>query len=234
MRALWAALESLDNQIDARTQYAMMYETSRLLRHATYWLLRERRRALAVDVAVKELRDAISELATHLSAALHADDASRLGASVSEYTGHRVPSALAERVAKLPWLEPAFDIVALARTYRLAVREAAALYFALSQEIGLGWLHDRIERLAVDGPWQAVARTGLRDNARRAHQEIAARVLRETRGRSIQGRLTAWMTKHHDDFASWQRTLTDMRASGGGDFATLSVGVEAVRALAKG
>ncbi len=183
---------------------------------------------------MNELRESIGALATHLQTALHGEDASQLAARVTEYTTHGVPAHLAERIAKLPWLEPAFDIVHLARTYRLAVREAAALYFALSQEIGLGWLHDRIERLAVDGPWQAVARTGLRDNARRAHQEIAARVLRETRGGSIPGRLAAWMSKHQEDFASWQRTLADMRSSGGSDFATLSVGVEAVRALAQG
>jgi len=34
------------------------------------------------------------------------------------------------------------------------------------------------------------------------------------------------------DLALWQRTLTDMRAAGAGDFATLTVGVESVRKLA--
>ena len=35
-----------------------------------------------------------------------------------------------------------------------------------------------------------------------------------------------------DDLAQWQRTVTEMKASGSGDFATLSVGLESVRKLA--
>jgi NAD-specific glutamate dehydrogenase len=34
------------------------------------------------------------------------------------------------------------------------------------------------------------------------------------------------------ELAHWQRTLTDMRAAGATDFATLTVGVETVRKLA--
>jgi glutamate dehydrogenase len=233
MRALWGDLEALDNRIDARSQYAMMYETSRLLRHATYWLLRERRRMLAVDVAVQELRDDVAALADHLSATLHAEEAAQLAAQVAKYVAAQVPPALAERVARLPWLEPAFDIVTLARAHRLAVKDCAALYFGISSDVGLGWLHDRIERLGVEGPWQAVARTGLRDNARRAHRDIAARILRETRGGTPGARISAWSQKQGDDLTNWRRTLTDMRATGGADFATLSVGVEAVRSLAQ-
>ena len=35
-----------------------------------------------------------------------------------------------------------------------------------------------------------------------------------------------------EDLAQWQRTVTEMKASGSGDFATLSVGLESVRKLA--
>jgi glutamate dehydrogenase len=233
MRDLWAAIESLDNRIEARTQYAMMYETSRLLRHATYWLLHERRRSLEVDRAVKELRGALAELAEHLPGALHPDDSAALQAAATSYTSAGVPASIAERMARLSWLEPAFDIVQLAQAHRLSVRDVCALYFGLSSEIGLGWLHSHIEHLAVDGPWQAVARTGLRDNARRAHRDIAARVLRESRRASPKNRIVAWSQKQGDELASWKRTLAEMRASGSVDFATLSVGVEAVRLLAK-
>jgi glutamate dehydrogenase len=233
MRELWADLEKLDNVVPARTQYTMMYETSRLLRHASYWLLRERRRSLEVDRAVHELRDDIATLAAHLESVLGPDDGTRLSQHIDELAGTGVPRGIASRVAKLPWLEPAFDVVLLAQEHRLPVRDAAQLYFALSHEIGLGWLHDRIEKLPVDGPWQAIARTGLRDNARRAHRDIAARVLRQVRRGAAMARVTAWLGKQGDELAAWKRTLADMRASGGGDFATLSVGVEAVRSLAR-
>jgi glutamate dehydrogenase len=43
MRKLWARIEGLDNKVTASLQYGMMYQTSRLLRHVTYWLLSHRR-----------------------------------------------------------------------------------------------------------------------------------------------------------------------------------------------
>ena len=57
-----------------------------------------------------------------------------------------------------------------------------ASYFELGVTLGLDWLHGEIDRLAVDGPWQATARTGLRDAAMRAHRELTQQVLRARRG----------------------------------------------------
>jgi glutamate dehydrogenase len=111
------------------------------------------------------------------------------------------------------------------------VREAATVYFGIGAEIGLDWLHERIDHLSVDGQWQAVARAALRDNARRAHREIAARALQQRAQRGARSRIDAWARSMGEELTSWKRTLIDMRASGGTDFATLSVGVESVRSL---
>jgi len=63
-------------------------------------------------------------------------------------------------------------------------------------------------------------------------RRLTERVLaRKDRG-SAQARVNAWVEAAGKDLVHWQRTLTDMRAAGAGDFATLSVGVESVRKLA--
>ena len=51
------------------------------------------------------------------------------------------------------------------------------MYFEVGSRSGLVWLRDRVEQLAVDGPWQAVARSGLRDNSLRILRQVAERVL---------------------------------------------------------
>ncbi|TLY77763.1 MAG: NAD-glutamate dehydrogenase, partial [Gammaproteobacteria bacterium] len=98
--------------------------------------------------------------------------------------------------------------------------------------IGFDWLRARIEKLAVDGPWQAIARTGLRDAALRVQRRLSERVLARTGRGSAEARVSAWAESAGKDLALWQRTLADMRAAGAGDFATLTVGVESVRRLA--
>ena len=135
-------------------------------------------------------------------------------------------------IERLAMLEPALDIVALSASEKTPVIEVARVYFDLGAALGLDWLHTEIDGLSVDGSWQATARTGLRDAAMRAHRELALQVLR-TRGAPAQ-RLASWSAQREEALAGWKRTLTEMRAVGTADFATLTVGVDAVRSLSAG
>jgi glutamate dehydrogenase len=114
----------------------------------------------------------------------------------------------------------------------VSVTETARVYFEVGTRTGIDWLRTRIEKLSVDGPWQAIARTGLRDGALRVHRRLSERVLSRHERGSASARVGAWMEAAGKELAHWQRTLTDMRAAGATDFATLTVGVETVRKLA--
>jgi glutamate dehydrogenase len=138
---------------------------------------------------------------------------------------------LARRIARLALLESALDIVALARKERVPVADVARVHFELGVTLGLDWLHGEIDRLIVDGPWQATARSGLRDAAMRTHRELTQQVLHTRSAKRAGERIGVWGARRGEALASWKRTLTEMRAVGSADFATLTVGVEAVRGL---
>jgi glutamate dehydrogenase len=149
-----------------------------------------------------------------------------------EHIDAGAPAELAARVACLDANNAALDIVELANAHGTRVVEAARVYFEVGARTGLDWMRQQVEQLAVEGPWQAVARTGLRDNAMRIHRRVVERVLdRKERG-TAQVRVTAWVESLGEELAHWQRTLADMRTAGSADFATLTVGVETVRKLA--
>src|SRR5262249_50909283 len=120
----------------------------------------------------------------------------------------------------------------IATTHKVGVAEAARVYFEIGARVGLDWLREQIEQLSVEGPWQAIARTGLRDGAMRIHRRLAERVLSRTAQGAAQARVTAWVESGNEELTQWQRTLAEMRASKANDFASLSVGVESVRKLA--
>jgi glutamate dehydrogenase len=232
MRKLWARIEALDNKITAKLQYSMMYQTSRLLRHVTYWLLAHRRRELHVDTAVREFRRGVRELEAEIGQVLAGMDREKFEKVRKEHIDAGAPAELASRVASLDAHNAALDIVELATKFRTRVVEAARVYFEVGARTGLDWLRSQVEQLSVDGPWQAVARTGLRDSAMRIHRRLAERVLaREERG-TAQARVAGWLESAGEELTHWQRTLADMRTAGATDFATLSVGVETVRKLA--
>ena len=237
MRDLWAQIEALDNKVPAKVQYETSFQTSRLLRHMTYWLLAHRKRELQVDAAVAEFGNGVRELEAQIGQVLTGSWGERFEENRKQYVNDGLPHELATRVASLEAHNATLDIVELSLAHRVSVIEAARVYFEVGTRIGIDWLRDQIERLSVDGPWQAIARAGLRDGALRIHRRLAERVLsRKDRG-TAQARVNAWVESVGEDLAHWQRTLTEMRGSGNpaagtSDFATLTVGVESVRKLA--
>jgi len=230
MRALWAAIEALDNRVRAPTQYTMMFETSRLLRHAAYRLLAGRRN-LEIDRAVSELRGGVRDLEAHIATSLAGLPRERFDAACREYVEAGVPAALATRVASLDALNAALDIVEITSRH-VPVSHAARVYFELGARLGIDWLHEQVERLPVDGAWQAMARTELRHGVERVHRRIAERVLASRPADEPLAQMSAWLAAAPEKIEHWRRRLADMRASGSADFATLSVGLESVRQLA--
>jgi glutamate dehydrogenase len=232
MRDVWERIEALDNKVTAKLQYEAAFQTSRLLRHATYWLLTSRASALQVDAAVAEFRAGVQQLQNDIADVMTGAELAHFEEGRKRYVEAGLPPPLAARVASLEALNAALDIVEIAVAHKVSVTETARVYFEVGMRIGFDWLRARIEKLTVEGPWQAIARSGLRDAALRVHRRLTERVLaRHDRG-TAQARVSAWVDSAGKDLAHWQRTLADMRAAGAGDFATLTVGVESVRKLA--
>jgi len=232
MREVWEQIEALDNKVPAKLQYEAAFQTSRLLRHVTLWLLNARSRGLQVDAAVREFRSGVQQLEDEIATVMTGAELARFEEHRKHYLEAGLPQGLAERVASLEALNAALDIVEMALSHRFSVLDTARVYFEVGTRIGFDWLRARIEKLTVEGPWQAIARTGLRDAALRVHRRLTERVLSRKERGSAQARVTAWVESAGKDLAHWQRTLADMRAAGAGDFATLTVGVESVRKLA--
>jgi glutamate dehydrogenase len=231
MRSLWFEIEALDNQVSASMQYRMFYRAARLLRHTSYWLLRERGRDLHIENSVRELKPGVETLADRIDSVISGAAREQYDSVYNELASGGVPEKLARRIARLSVLEPALDIVALAASEKSPVIDVARAYFELGVALGLDWMHDEIDRLPVDGSWQASARTGLRDAAMRAHRELTLQVWRTRGPKRSAERLETWSTARGAQLASWKRTLSEMRAVGTADFATLTVGVDAVRGL---
>jgi glutamate dehydrogenase len=232
MRALWTQIEALDTRVAAKLQYSMAFQTSRLVRHVTYWLLAHRRKGLQVDSAVAEFRKGVRQLEAEVRHILTGSDRERFETIRGQHLEGGVPAELATRIASLSALNAALDIIEIATAHSVAVGLAARVYFELSARMGLDWLREQIEQLRVEGTWQAIARTGLRDGAMRAHRKLAERVLSRDDTGGADARVAAWLDTRGAELLHWQNTLADMRAGGPGDFASLSVGVESVRKLA--
>ena len=231
-RYLWMQIEALDNKIPAAVQYTAMAQTTRLLRHMTYWLLENRRRDLDIERGVLRYASKVGELFHELTGVLSATEQARLNVLRSQLIEQHVPEELAARIASLEVLHCALDLVEVAMKTRASIGYAAKAYFDLGDRIGLTWIKDQIESLSAEGHWQAVARGSLRDNLFQLQRKITGAAL-ACKGRDAEARVDQWIARHLASVETLKRVVVDLRTGSPPDFATLSVALQAVRRLAQ-
>jgi glutamate dehydrogenase len=231
VRNIWTQIEALDNRIAANVQYTAMFQTTRLLRHMSYWLLENRRNDLDIERAVSRYAGKVSELFHELGDVLGVTQKARMSALRSQLIEQRVPENLAARIASLEELHSALDLVEVARTARVRIGYAARAYFDLGERLGLTWIKDQIESLAADGHWQGVARGTLRENLYALQGRITLAALK-AKGREPAARIDQWLSRHSAPVEALKRLVADLRTGSPPDFATISVALQAVRRLA--
>jgi glutamate dehydrogenase len=231
VRNIWTQIEELDNRIAASVQYTAMFQTTRLLRHMSYWLLENRRNDLDIKRAVSRYAGKVSELFHELGDVLGITQKARMSALRSQLIEQRVPENLAARIASLEELHSALDLVEVARTARVRIGYAARAYFDLGERLGLTWIKDQIESLAADGHWQGVARGTLRENLYALQGRITLAALK-SKGREPAARIDQWLSRHSAPVEALKRLVADLRTGSPPDFATISVALQAVRRLA--
>src|SRR3984957_10091572 len=232
VRGIWSQIEALDNRTPAAVQYSAMLETTRLLRHMTYWLLDHRRKDLDIERAVLRYAAKVAELFGEFPGVLGITEQARLSVMRSHLVEQHVPEHLASRIASLDALHCALDLVDVAMASRLGIVYAAKAYFDLGEQLGLTWIKEQIESLAADGHWQAVARGTLRDNLFQLQRKITGAVL-ACKGRDAGARVSQWIERHATPVDALKRVVVDLRTGAAPDFATLSVALQAVRRLAQ-
>ncbi len=142
-----------------------------------------------------------------------------------------MPPKVSRRVASLGAIHAGVDIVDLTLSRRAAIGHAARVYFGLGAALGLDWLRDEIERLMVEGHWQAVARAALREELYLMQRRLCERVLAGKTPGDAPHRVSAWLKSGGEAVQNLGRTVREMRATGSADFPTLSVALQAVRRL---
>jgi glutamate dehydrogenase len=234
MRSTWSQIEARDTKIKASTQYELMYETTRLLRFCTYWLIHHQSGKLEIERQVSRLRRGLADLDSALPAVLSGADLTFFESRRAQYRAESVPEALAKRMASLAALRSGPDLVEIAENAKLPVATAARVYFGVGTALSLDWIREQIERLSVEGHWQAVARTTLRDNIYNLQRMLCTQVLSESRQRAPEQALQTWVARHQKAVDYLRQIVNDMRSLPEMDFATLSVALQAVRRMAEG
>ena len=146
MRALNGEIDTLDNRIPGKLQLELYAAVEELLLDRLVWFLRNVDLTKGLAEVVEHYRVGIAAVETALDHALSPDAAAARNAHEAALIKDGVPEALARRIANLPALASAPDIVAVAERAGRNVADVTATYFAAESFFRL----DRIASAARD------------------------------------------------------------------------------------
>ena len=234
LRALWKAVEALDNEVPSTVQTQMAIEIGRLVERCTMWFLRNLAHPLDIAAAIDAFAPGIGALAQSLDDVLGATRRGGLASAAKRHAREGVPKDLARRVASLDALASALDIVEAARRRKLAVEDVGRVYFQVGERLGLDWLRAGAGRFAVDSHWQRQAVTAIIDDLYGQQRNLAAAVLEANGAEPPGGAVDNWIAANRSAVDRNERLLADFRKTGALDLAMLTVANRQLRALAAG
>jgi glutamate dehydrogenase len=225
------SIESLDNKIPATVQQTMMFEVSRILRHACYWFIDKYGDDLEIESTVRRFRPGMAAIFSRAMTVFVGSTREMRKRAANQYVELGVPSKLAEKMAAIYLTRASLDITDLAINCNKDVIETARVYGQLSHRLDIPWIYRNIEALKVDGRWQATARGNLREEIYRERRELAAILLRG-HGKTIPKNVVDdWIEEHAIAVEHFTTMLEEMKQRPEIDFATLSVAQQELRRL---
>jgi glutamate dehydrogenase len=231
VRALWRRIEALDYQVPAEVQYDVMFQISRMVRHAVYWLLQRYSAQLDVEPMIERFGPGIERVVGMLPG-LTGDGPGVLDEDARELEAAGLPEGASRQVAALTSMTQVLDIVELAEAQNLDPRDLARLHFRVGRSLRLDWIGEQIEELKVEGHWRAMARATLRETLAREHRAVVAGILERRGASNLEAALADWLAESSGRIERVTKVLDEMRAAGPMDFATLSIALKEVNRLA--
>jgi glutamate dehydrogenase len=234
---LWEELRA--PQIPTAVSDEIVLESRRLLDRASRWFLTNRPQPLAVGAETARFAATVRELRTELPRLLRGRELAAVEMRAAQLRSSGVAAGCAMRSAVLMYGFGLLDVVELTE---LAERdreprepgEVAALYYGLSEHLGIDLALTSVSALERGDRWHALARLALRDDLYGSLRAITLDALREAApGTPVDTAIRQWEKANASRLLRARAALHEVGTAGQLDLATLSVVSRQLRGLAR-
>ena len=174
MTALNGEIDQLDNAIPGKLQLELYAAVQDLLLDRVVWFLRNVDLSQGLAAIVERYRQGIAAVAAALDHALAPEAAAARAARQAELRQQGVPEALARRIADLPGLMAAPDIVSVAERANADIAAVAATYFAAESYFRLDRIAAAARAIKVSDYFDRLALDRALDSIGDAERRLAA------------------------------------------------------------
>ncbi len=229
---LWAAIEGLD-RCSADQQIVFLNEARRAAREGTAWFLAHLPATTPMPEAIRRFGAGIDEVVAALPVSLGGDGAAFLDRRHGACVEAGVETSVAPRLAALPYLMAACDIVEVASEAVAPIKTAAATYFALDDSLSLGRIRRWLEDVPIRTRWDRLTAAGLSDALYRELRRLSLLVLAEPGDGATAEHVGGWIERHRPLVQRQERLFTEIENAPTLDLSMIAVAVRALGDLGK-
>ncbi|NMO91343.1 NAD-glutamate dehydrogenase [Actinomycetospora sp. TBRC 11914] len=213
----------------------------RTLDRASRWLLTHRPQPLAVGAETQRFSATVAALDPQVPMMLRGVEAEGLAERVQEMAELGAPMELADRAVGGLYSFGLLDVTEIAELAEADhggdpedVAEVAALYYALSDHLGLHGLLTAVAGLSRRDRWDALARLTLRDELYSSLRAVTLDVLAQTDDtETADEKIAHWEQANASRLTRARSALGEIARSGRSDLATVSVAARQIRSMVR-
>ncbi len=205
-------IDALDNKISGKVQLDLYAMVQDLLLDRIVWALRNATAKGGLETIISHYRDGIAQVAAALDHALPKPAAAARDARLGELTRAGVPEALARRLANLPLLKAAPDIVLVADRAQKPVAEVTATYFAAEAFFQLDRVAGAVPGIVVSDYFDRLALDRALDSIGDAERRITAAMVGN--GAAGAGAVDDWVKPRQAEVERIRSAIHEIAGSG--------------------
>lgn len=164
--------------LPAAAELKVRVALQQMIERGTRWLLHNRRGDLDIKAEAAAFTDGVRAVLATFESQATPRQQSIMAEQVAALVAAGVPTDIAGATSRALWAHQALPIVDLARTQERPLELVSSVYFAISAQLGLDVVFDRVNDLDRSTRWDTMARAALRDDLQTLQTELTRAALR--------------------------------------------------------
>jgi len=230
---LLAEIEALDNQIESAIQTALINQLTRMVRHATRWLVIRHREQLDCAPLIEKYKSSLHAVKVNLPTLLSERCLKKREIQLANAKKEGVPASLADKLSNTEQSYALLNIIDVAIKLKVDPQVAAHVYFYSEEKLKLTDIAGQLNSLPVDSHWQSLAKEAMRDDLEWQQKRITGAILLILENKDVVKAYSEWQSQHKSLADRWHKMTEALSAVSVPEFSMCQVALRELLDLSK-
>ena len=233
VRALWDAIEGLDNKISADIQADALYEVFSLVKRVVTWILRHEADEIDTKAYIDLLKPGVQSILKNANTILPDYLQEEAHMIEADFIADGLPKALAKQISYLRVLVSACDILKISEQCKGNIKAISKTYFDVGQRLQIDVLREHLRFAKPENHWEARVIGNLNDDLYIYQAKITANVI-ESLGCPVGSKslIPEWEKRHMQDIDVLDQLLEEIWRAPSQNSSMLVLAAQRLRILA--